>query len=581
MATVIDSFLMMFGIDASGVKRGGQEVRDEVAKTRGKMSDMSATTDGLKKSLGSLFAALGTVYAVKRFVMDITDADAIMARFSKNIGMSTQELSTWDNVARHFGGKGGEMAATFESISAAVSDMRLTGQSGLLPYFRALGVNLSDAQGGALPLSNILMQIGDGLRKLPNRSDAYNIAKKIGFDDATINAMLTSRAEMTRLLGTMNELGVATDEWGEDAKQMQSAWADMGTSMKGVQRDIVSQVAPYITWALGKVKDIFKWFHDNKTVTIAVFADLGIIASIFAGPVVLAAEAVLAVVSAIGLLYEDYQVWAKGGTSLFDWTWFKNAVDMAAGAWDKLAFAIQGAIGAFDKWLDRHPKLKKAIKDAGDWLAPHFRFERKPDGQTSATPATGQKIGGDRNWRNNNPGNIEYGPFARAHGATGSDGRFAKFPTMEAGYAAADALMKSSSYQGLTISQAVARWAPTSENNTGAYINHFRNAGFDVNQRYSDLSPSEQRRYLEEKMRYEGGRPGRIVGDAASVPGYHAQQAARQMIASSSSSRTSNVSIGAINVDARGAQDGYAIGDGIRRTLTNSGIVYQAEAGLA
>ena len=67
----------------------------------------------------------------------------------------------------------------------------------------------------------------------------------------------------------------------------------------------------------------------------------------------------------------------------------------------------------------------------------------------------------------------------------------------------------------------------------------------------------------------------------SSVSVAQAQQAARQMIASSSSSRTSNVSIGAINVDARGAQDGYAIGDGIRRTLTNSGIVYQAEAGLA
>ncbi len=44
-----------------------------------------------------------------------------------------------------------------------------------------------------------------------------------------------------------------------------------------------------------------------------------------------------------------------------------------------------------------------------------------------------QKSGGSRSWRNNNPGNIEYGPFARSMGATGTDGRFAKFPSYEAG----------------------------------------------------------------------------------------------------------------------------------------------------
>jgi hypothetical protein len=35
-----------------------------------------------------------------------------------------------------------------------------------------------------------------------------------------------------------------------------------------------------------------------------------------------------------------------------------------------------------------------------------------------------------RGLRNNNPGNIEFGSFAKKYGATGSDGRFAIFPTM-------------------------------------------------------------------------------------------------------------------------------------------------------
>jgi len=72
--------------------------------------------------------------------------------------------------------------------------------------------------------------------------------------------------------------------------------------------------------------------------------------------------------------------------------------------------------------------------------------------------------------RNNNPGDIEAGKFASAHGATGSDGRFAIFPSAEAGFAAMRALFAAPSYASLTVAQAIARWAPSTENNTAQYV---------------------------------------------------------------------------------------------------------------
>lgn len=76
----------------------------------------------------------------------------------------------------------------------------------------------------------------------------------------------------------------------------------------------------------------------------------------------------------------------------------------------------------------------------------------------------------NRPQRNFNPGNMEYGKFAIAHGATGSDGRFAIFPTEEAGFAAHAALLNTDSYRDLTIEQMVNRFAPPCENNTRGYI---------------------------------------------------------------------------------------------------------------
>lgn len=76
---------------------------------------------------------------------------------------------------------------------------------------------------------------------------------------------------------------------------------------------------------------------------------------------------------------------------------------------------------------------------------------------------------GTRPQRNNNPGDLEYGKFAKAHGATGSDGRFAIFPDEQTGFSAMRALL-ASAYKGLTIEQALNKYAPPAENDVNTYL---------------------------------------------------------------------------------------------------------------
>ncbi len=90
-------------------------------------------------------------------------------------------------------------------------------------------------------------------------------------------------------------------------------------------------------------------------------------------------------------------------------------------------------------------------------------------------------VAGSRARRNNNPGNLDYGPFAIAHGATRIEeippdihepARFAYFPTPDVGFAALQALLESSEYAGLTVEAALAKYAPASENDTSAYVHN-------------------------------------------------------------------------------------------------------------
>ena len=80
-------------------------------------------------------------------------------------------------------------------------------------------------------------------------------------------------------------------------------------------------------------------------------------------------------------------------------------------------------------------------------------------------------VHGTRASRNNNPGNIVFGNYAKVHGASGTDGRFAIFPTAEDGFRAMADLIEAH-YSELTVAQAISKWAPSNENNTEAYIHN-------------------------------------------------------------------------------------------------------------
>ena len=123
------------------------------------------------------------------------------------------------------------------------------------------------------------------------------------------------------------------------------------------------------------------------------------------------------------------------------------------------------------------------------------------------------RSGGDRNWRNNNPGNIQYGQFAISMGAIGSDGRFAIFPTEEMGRKAADTLLKGKSYANLSAADAIKKWAPSNENDPKAYAARIaQQTGLDMNKKYADMSPDEQAKFLDAMNKVEGGRAGSISG---------------------------------------------------------------------
>lgn len=174
----------------------------------------------------------------------------------------------------------------------------------------------------------------------------------------------------------------------------------------------------------------------------------------------------------------------KAGSNLV-----KSAGNVLSGAYDAVTGAITGgAAGA-------------KVVDAGK-------------GYTTIEYQGGkvEKRIGARNWRNNNPGNIEYGSFSKQYGAIGTDGRFAVFPTYDNGRKAKEALLfQGKNYKDLTIGQAISRYAPPSENNTANYINTVVKAtGASATTPLQGLSSSQRTAMLNAMEKIEGFKQGKI-----------------------------------------------------------------------
>ncbi len=133
-------------------------------------------------------------------------------------------------------------------------------------------------------------------------------------------------------------------------------------------------------------------------------------------------------------------------------------------------------------------------------------------GAASPAPASqpGPAGGGvPRSVRNNNPGNIEDGAFAKGHpGYKGSDGRFAIFETPEAGTGAQVALLQSYGKRGFdTPSEIIGRWAPASDGNpTPAYVDFVaKKLGVKADERLNLDNPDVARKVAGAIREFEAG----------------------------------------------------------------------------
>lgn len=496
MATVIDALMVTLGLDPAGLKKGADEAVkaqakvtagavgsakaiDEVEKklttaqiARTKELDAQAKhiADGFKKirneALG-LLAIFTAGMGLTSFAENAITTTASLSRMSGDLNMSAKDLAEWQLAAKHAGGTAEGMTSQLKQASDDLASMKMgLGQSASIQASMRYGATLPDLKDA----NSLLLKQADILKRLydqdPTRAAAA--AKLMGVNEGSYQLMKQGSAAVIEARKAQSALAEEQERLAAKAEALRKKLDDLSNKFNEIAVRVLTEFMPAIDMAADSLRQIGQWVSEHKE-DISIWIQTAVKAVIdFAKSLDKASESVggwkNVLIGLLGLKVLSF------AANLLTLAVALTRVGTALGGLSTFATLLKG-VGALA--LLFHSDDLNA-NEAGD-LAKHrsgmpgFDADGKPTGAMQA-PAAGGKL--SRGMRNNNPGNIEYGNFAKKHGATGSDGRFAIFPTMEAGQAAMQELLRSNYLDAGkdTISKVISKYAPPKENNTAAYI---------------------------------------------------------------------------------------------------------------
>lgn len=413
MPTVIDSLIVRLGLDpkeldkkAPASTRKLKDLEQQGKKTEGEVKQLGATAkesssgfETLAKSVTGFLALIGGTMAIRHFIDDQVEMNAQLERMSKNLGINVSTLSAWGNAVEEVGGSAQGLQGTMDMLSKSQTDLMLTGQSSLIPFFSALGLSLADVNGKARPVDAILLDLADRFSRM-DRTTANNMGRMMGIDPDTMNLLLQGRKELELTIARQKEHNAVTKAQAEQAVKLQRAIVDVKQTFNALGRDLLQRAAPALEAFANWLQRVGEWAQRNGEF-IADFAKvLGAVAAavtligVAASPLALVTAGVVALAAAVALLWQDYQTWKRGGDSLIDWSKWQPGIDAAVSGVHALTGAIDGLKSTYKAWLLlKNGNVKGAVNEYINGGGPTIldRFKKKMAERSagrSAAPVT-------------------------------------------------------------------------------------------------------------------------------------------------------------------------------------------------
>ncbi len=311
-ASIIDSLVTEIVIDTSKAKKGQDQFLSDLKKTKDEGKKQTREIeDNTKNSLQGLqkvattafglFAAFTAGRGIKDFAIAMTQINANLGRTAYTLDTSVKEIGKWRGAIRLGGGDADAFTNSVAGIVSQFQQFAITGEAGgAIPYFRALGVQLSDTEGHMRPFSEWILDVADKLSTMdPARAAAWG--RNLGLDPGTVNAVIHGRKAMQDYLEVAKKYG-PDDQDAAAAQKLQLAYRALDEASARLGMTLMTRFAPTLQSLADLLRSTSDWLQAHPNVLTAIAVGLGAIGT--AITVGLSVSAIATAASGLGALFK-------------------------------------------------------------------------------------------------------------------------------------------------------------------------------------------------------------------------------------------------------------------------------------
>lgn len=322
-------------------------------------------------------AVTAAAFAVKKLTDASIQAATAMRNFRVETGLSAEELQRWQVAAQltNIGASAESVTSSIQALQSNLAQIRL-GQGNIRP-FQLLGIS---AFGDAFA---VLDQLRERIKGL-DEATTVNLLNEMGLGSEFIHVLRLSREEFEKLADKY----ALSNEQIDALTKMGNAFKDLGMYIGHVTAELSAFLSPSLTYLAGALKDAVRLIIAPFELLWRVIKMAGdyleawdramghtiptikLLANVIVG-LVLAFNPLIAAITAILLLIEDFLVGMSGGKSLIFgfFELFKKKIGEFAesikssvkGAFMSLGEGIRAALEPVANWI--YENIIKPIDD--------------------------------------------------------------------------------------------------------------------------------------------------------------------------------------------------------------------------
>jgi len=401
--SLLETFSILFDSNASQTDK-------EIGSALGNMA---------KNAIGTLgaFAAFGTI---AHKVFEAANYADHLQEFSSALGLNIGEVDAWGQAVIMSGGSVEEFQGTIGNLSRDMAAFAATGRGRVAPFFKELGIAMTDSHGKARDVMDVLPELADQFQGL-TQQESFGLGQKLGLDQGTIMLLQSGRRAVEDLVNKQKELGTVTDEQANIAAKFNDEIDNTSHVFRTLFMGVGSEVLPVLSDFLKLIQkgtiwirehtDYLKAFGSVMAIGMGVYAvgalmkfvkaaklarivalEAGAAEAVMTAPLWLTIAAFAAFSAALALVIDDINTWAAGGDSMIgQWVGsFQEFEDMVFPIIDTL---VEKITNLMNLWAQFRDGASEGLGDAADAVGGWISKGKDMLGIASDNPISSQSSG--------------------------------------------------------------------------------------------------------------------------------------------------------------------------------------------